>query len=93
MQVYLEFHLSGKKRHSLEEIANEMKERLLKIGGTHGIRWAASQARLILLILNLSPTLLDPHSLPTLLDPHSLPTLLDPHSLPALLDPQPLPTL
>ena len=47
MQVYIYYRLSGKKRHSLEEIANELQEKLLKIGGTHGIRWAASQVRTI----------------------------------------------
>ena len=47
VQVYIYYRLSGKKRHSLEEIANELQEKLLKIGGTHGIRWAASQVRTI----------------------------------------------
>eukprot|EP00966_Prymnesium_polylepis_P321857 7378144-Prymnesium_polylepis.1 len=45
--VYLHYHLSGKKRHSLEVIADELGEKLLKVQGTHGIRWAAAQARTI----------------------------------------------
>ena len=42
-ELYCMYNGSGKKRFSLEEIANELQEKLLKIGGTHGIRWAASQ--------------------------------------------------
>lgn len=46
-EIYVHYHGSGKKRHGLETIAKELDEDLLKIGGTHGIRWAASQARTI----------------------------------------------
>ena len=42
-QVYVHYHLSGKKRFSLEEMANELGTSLLKLSTTHGIRWAASQ--------------------------------------------------
>jgi hypothetical protein len=56
-EVYLFYHLSGKKRHALEEVAKELSESLLKIGGTHGIRWAASQARSIRALLTDLPSI------------------------------------
>ena len=46
-ETYVEYASSGKKRFSLEEVANELRQTLLKMGTTHGIRWAASQARTI----------------------------------------------
>jgi hypothetical protein len=54
--VYIHYHRSGKKRHGLEVIANTLGESLLKIGGTHGIRWAASQARTIKAVMTDLPT-------------------------------------
>lgn len=46
-EVHVYYNGSGKKRHSLETCANEMDASLLKTSGTHGIRWAAAQARSI----------------------------------------------
>ena len=43
-EVYVEYAHSGKKRFGLEEIAVELGEHLLKLTGSHGIRWAAAQA-------------------------------------------------
>lgn len=51
------YHRSGKKRHGLEAVAAELAESLLKIGGTHGIRWAASQARSIRALLTDLPSI------------------------------------
>eukprot|EP00966_Prymnesium_polylepis_P297779 6880248-Prymnesium_polylepis.1 len=45
--VYVHYNQSGKKRHGLEEIAAELGEKLLRVQGTYGIRWAAAQARTI----------------------------------------------
>jgi hypothetical protein len=56
-EVYLYYHLSGKKRHGLEVVAKELEEDLLKIGGTHGIRWAASQARSIKALMTDLPSI------------------------------------
>ena len=42
-EVYVYYHASGKKRFSLEEMANQLGTSLLKLSTTHGIRWAASQ--------------------------------------------------
>jgi hypothetical protein len=56
-EVYLEYHRSGKKRHGLEAVAKGLEEDLLKIGGTHGIRWAASQARSIRAIMTDLPSI------------------------------------
>ena len=44
-EVYKHYSFSGKKRFSLEAVATELGDKLLKIGGVHGIRWAASLAR------------------------------------------------
>ena len=46
-EAYVYYHRSGKKRDSLEKIAEVLKEDLLKLTGTHGIRWAAAQFRTI----------------------------------------------
>lgn len=43
-EVYLYYSQSGKKRFGLENAADQLGEKLLKLTGTHGIRWAASQA-------------------------------------------------
>ena len=42
---------SGKKRFSLEEIANELNSGLLTLKGIHGIRWAASLEKSIIALL------------------------------------------
>ena len=43
-EVFVEYAQSGKKRFGLEEVASEIGEQLLKLTGSHGIRWAAAQA-------------------------------------------------
>ena len=50
-EVYVYYNASGKKRFGLEAVANELKDKLLKIKGTHGIRWAASQAATLTALL------------------------------------------
>ena len=50
-EVYTYYHRSGKKREGLQSIAAILQEDLLKISGTHGIRWAAAQARTIVAVL------------------------------------------
>ena len=50
-EVYLYYNASGKKRFGLEAVANELHDKLLKIKGTHGIRWAASQAATLTALL------------------------------------------
>ena len=44
-EVYVYYNGSGKKRFGLEIVANELDASLLKLKGSHGIRWAAAQAR------------------------------------------------
>ena len=46
-EVYVHYHASGKKRFSLEAVANEIGTSLLKFATTHGIRWAAAQQNTI----------------------------------------------
>ena len=72
-EVYTYYAMSGKKRFGLEEVANELGSSLLKINSTHGIRWAASQAKTVKAIMTVSvkcrlpsmpyPTRLAPSSL------------------------------
>jgi len=59
-EVYSYYHLSGKKRFSLASIAQELGDSLKKITGTHGIRWAASQARTITALLQDLPSVVLP---------------------------------
>ena len=56
-EVYTYYHLSGKKRHGLEAVAKELLEDILKLSGTHGIRWAAAQLRTIKAILTDLPSI------------------------------------
>ena len=50
-ELYCVYNGSGKKRFSLEEIANELDAVLLKLSSSHGIRWAAAQAKTIRAVL------------------------------------------
>ena len=56
-EVYVYYNASGKKRFGLEVVANELHDKLLKIKGTHGIRWAASQAATLTALLADLPSL------------------------------------
>ena len=59
-EVYIYYSGSGKKRFGLEEVANSLSDKLLKIKGTHGIRWAAAQARtLVALMADLPSVVVD----------------------------------
>ena len=58
--VYMNYNLSGKKRFGLEEVANELDSALLKLQGSHGIRWAAAQAKTLkALIVDLPVVVVD----------------------------------
>ena len=56
-EAYLEYSQSGKKSFSMQQIASELGEDLLKLQGNHGIRWAAAQARSIKALLFDLPTI------------------------------------
>ena len=59
-EVFVYYSGSGKKRFGLEEVANALDDKLLKIKGTHGIRWAAAQARtLVALMADLPSVVVD----------------------------------
>ena len=55
--VYVEYAQSGKKRFSLEEVASMLGDLLLKLGSSHGIRWAAAQANTIRALMTDLPTI------------------------------------
>ena len=56
-EVFVEYAQSGKKRFGLEEIAHELGDHLLKLSGSHGIRWAAAQARTVKALLHDLPSI------------------------------------
>ena len=56
-EVYNYYHKSGKKRHGLEAIGRELLEDVLKLSGSHGIRWAAAQLRTISALINDLPSI------------------------------------
>jgi hypothetical protein len=60
-KVYIFYSQSGKKNFSLHEIAKELEiEGILKISGTHGIRWVAAQRRtLVALMIDLTAVIVD----------------------------------
>ena len=53
--VYVHYAGSGKKRFGLEAVAEQLDAQLLKLQTTHGIRWAASQAKTIKALLTDLP--------------------------------------
>lgn len=59
-EVYVYYRLSGKKAFSLSQIAEQIGDDLLKLRGTHGIRWAASQHKSIeALLQDLNAIIID----------------------------------